>query len=52
MHFQYGLYSAYMGGFMYCLFGSSKHITVGPTAILSLLLTKYDTIGPGSSFGC
>ncbi len=35
--FQYGLYSAFMGCFIYVLFGTSKDITLGPTAILSLL---------------
>ena len=34
---QYGLYSAFMGCFIYVLFGTSKDITLGPTAILSLL---------------
>lgn len=33
----YGLYSAFMGCFVYVLFGTSKDITLGPTAILSLL---------------
>lgn len=34
---QYGLYSAFMGCFVYTIFGTSKDITLGPTAILSLL---------------
>lgn len=34
---QYGLYSAFMGGFIYCLLGTSKDVTLGPTAIMSLL---------------
>lgn len=34
---QYGLYSAFMGGFIYTLLGTSKDITLGPTAIMSLL---------------
>ena len=33
---QYGLYSAFMGCFMYCIFGSVKDITIGPTAIMVL----------------
>ncbi|XP_071813643.1 sodium-independent sulfate anion transporter-like isoform X2 [Apostichopus japonicus] len=41
LHIQYGLYSAFMGCFVYCLFGTSKDITVGPTAILSLLVATY-----------
>ncbi len=39
--FQYGLYSAFMGGFIYCVFGTSKDITLGPTAIMSLLCSAY-----------
>ncbi|XP_074518389.1 sodium-independent sulfate anion transporter [Halichoeres trimaculatus] len=34
---QFGLYSAFMGGFVYTLLGTSKDITLGPTAIMSLL---------------
>ncbi|XP_038064470.1 sodium-independent sulfate anion transporter-like isoform X1 [Patiria miniata] len=37
----YGLYSAFVGSFMYCIFGMSKDITVGPTAIMSLLVADY-----------
>ena len=32
-----GLYSAFMGSFVYCLMGTSKDLAVGPTALLSLL---------------
>nr|XP_055072879.1 sodium-independent sulfate anion transporter [Misgurnus anguillicaudatus] len=38
---QYGLYSGFMGGFIYCIFGTSKDITLGPTAIMSLLVSSY-----------
>uniref|UniRef100_A0AAR2J1C1 STAS domain-containing protein n=1 Tax=Pygocentrus nattereri TaxID=42514 RepID=A0AAR2J1C1_PYGNA len=38
---QYGLYSAFMGGFVYCVFGTSKDVTLGPTAIMSLLCSYY-----------
>ncbi|KAG7486373.1 sodium-independent sulfate anion transporter [Solea senegalensis] len=34
---QYGLYSAFMGGFIYTVLGTSKDVTLGPTAIMSLL---------------
>ncbi|XP_076001865.1 sodium-independent sulfate anion transporter isoform X1 [Genypterus blacodes] len=34
---QFGLYSAFMGGFIYPLLGTSKDVTLGPTAIMSLL---------------
>lgn len=30
-----------MGGFIYCIFGTSKDITLGPTAIMSLLCLTY-----------
>lgn len=38
---QYGLYSAWMGCFVYCVFGGSKDITLGPTAIMSLMVSRY-----------
>ncbi|GAV04435.1 hypothetical protein RvY_14710 [Ramazzottius varieornatus] len=38
---EYGLYSSFMGPFMYALFGTSSHVTVGPTALLSLLTSAY-----------
>ena len=38
--FQYGLYSAFMGCFVYCIFGSTKDVTVGPTAIMSLMTAE------------
>ncbi|XP_059145996.1 sodium-independent sulfate anion transporter-like isoform X2 [Physella acuta] len=40
---QYGLYSAFVGCFVYCLLGTSKDITLGPTAILSLLTATFGT---------
>nr|XP_039274511.1 sodium-independent sulfate anion transporter-like [Styela clava]XP_039274512.1 sodium-independent sulfate anion transporter-like [Styela clava] len=41
LELQYGLYSAFMGCFIYCLFGTSKDITLGPTAIMSILVAEY-----------
>uniref|UniRef100_A0A0F7Z571 Sodium-independent sulfate anion transporter-like n=1 Tax=Crotalus adamanteus TaxID=8729 RepID=A0A0F7Z571_CROAD len=38
---EYGLYSSFMGCFIYCLLGTSKDITLGPTAIMSLLVSSY-----------
>lgn len=35
---QYGLYSSFMGCFVYAIFGSAKDITIGPTAIMSLMI--------------
>lgn len=38
---QYGLYSGFIGGFIYLLFGTAKDITLGPTAIMSLFVAQY-----------
>jgi solute carrier family 26 (sodium-independent sulfate anion transporter), member 11 len=38
---QYGLYSAFMGCFVYFIFGSCKDITIGPTAIMALMTQSY-----------
>lgn len=38
---QYGLYSAFMGCFVYCIFGSCKDVTIGPTAIMSLMVQVH-----------
>lgn len=43
---QYGLYSAFMGCFIYIFFGTCKDITVGPTAIMALMVQKYVTESP------
>lgn len=43
---QYGLYSSFMGGFIYCIFGTSKDVTLGPTAIMSLLVYTYGNRDP------
>lgn len=34
---QYGLYSAFVGCFVYAIFGSCKDITIGPTALMALM---------------
>jgi len=41
---RYGLFSAFMGCFVYVFFGTSKDVTLGPTAIVSLLTASltYD----------
>ena len=47
--FQYGLYSSFMGSFMYFFLGTSKDVSVGPTAIVSLLVATYGkSLGDGS----
>lgn len=38
---QYGLYSAFMGPFIYSILGTSKDAAVGPTAIVSLIVAGY-----------
>lgn len=38
---QYGLYSGFMGSFLYVIFGSTKDVTVGPTAIMALMTQTY-----------
>jgi len=38
---QYGLYSSFIGCFIYVIFGTSKDIALGPTAIMSLLTANY-----------
>lgn len=38
---QYGLYTAFMGSFMYTIFGSCKDLTIGPTAIMSIMTGEY-----------
>ena len=39
---EYGLYSSFMGVFVYTFFGTSKDVTIGPTAILSLITASYN----------
>jgi MFS superfamily sulfate permease-like transporter len=33
---QYGLYSSFVGVFLYCFFATSKDVTIGPVAVMSL----------------
>lgn len=37
---QYGLYSSFVGVLIYCLFATSKDISIGTTAIMSLLISQ------------
>lgn len=39
----YGLYSSFMGVFMYAIFGTAKDIAVGPTALMSLIVAEAFT---------
>ncbi|XP_077985328.1 sodium-independent sulfate anion transporter-like [Glandiceps talaboti] len=38
---EYGLYSAFMGCIVYCLMGTSKDISLGPTAVMSLMVAEF-----------
>lgn len=42
---QYGLYSSFMGCFVYVFFGTTKDITIGPTAIMSIMTHEYSHAG-------
>lgn len=44
---QYGLYSSFVGCFVYCFLGTARDVTLGPTAILSLLVSSYTLREPG-----
>lgn len=48
---QYGLYSSYMGCFVYCILGGAKDVTIGPTAIMSLLVSSYGKQDPTQHTG-
>ncbi|ODN04448.1 Sodium-independent sulfate anion transporter [Orchesella cincta] len=38
---QYGLYSAFIGCFVYIVVGSTKEITIGPTAVMAIITLSY-----------
>ncbi|XP_029672275.1 sodium-independent sulfate anion transporter-like [Formica exsecta] len=38
---QYGLYSAFVGSFIYVVFGTCREVNIGPTALISLLTGAY-----------
>lgn len=44
---EYGLYSSFMGCIVYCILGTSKDVTLGPTAILSIMVSTYNVPGCG-----
>ncbi|XP_066250801.1 sodium-independent sulfate anion transporter-like [Euwallacea similis] len=46
---QYGLYSAFVGCFIYTIFGSIKDITIGPTALMALM-TYQQVLGRNSDY--
>ena len=41
LSFQYGLYTAFAGPFVYAVFGSVQQITVGPTAVMAIMTLEY-----------
>lgn len=47
---QYGLYSAFMGCFVYVILGSTQAVTIGPTALLGLMTYNGAVaMGPGAA---
>eukprot|EP00052_Salpingoeca_macrocollata_P027827 m.266068 g.266068 ORF g.266068 m.266068 type:complete len:616 (-) comp22791_c1_seq7:112-1959(-) len=48
---QYGLYSSVAGPFIYCILGTSKDITLGPTAIMCLLVSNVAAADTSSGLG-
>ncbi|ODM94912.1 Sodium-independent sulfate anion transporter [Orchesella cincta] len=43
---QVGLYSGFIGSFIYILFGGTKAVTIGPTAILGIITLTYTANKP------
>lgn len=43
---EYGLYSDFMASFIYIIFGTCKDITIGPTALMALMVQTYTPISP------
>ncbi|KAA8913056.1 hypothetical protein TRICI_003293 [Trichomonascus ciferrii] len=37
---EYGLYSSFVGVFIYCFFATSKDVSIGPVAVMSLQVSK------------
>ncbi|KAK9887716.1 hypothetical protein WA026_000035 [Henosepilachna vigintioctopunctata] len=49
----YGLYSGFMAGFVYCLFGTCKDLNIGPTSILALMIQSHvSSLGPNMAVLC
>ncbi|XP_044575966.1 sodium-independent sulfate anion transporter-like isoform X2 [Cotesia glomerata] len=38
---QYGLYSSFLGGFIYLIFGTIKEVSIGATSLMSLVTVEY-----------
>jgi sodium-independent sulfate anion transporter 11 len=48
-YLQYGLYSAFVGCFVYTVFGTCKDITIGPTALMALM-TYQQIVGRNTDY--
>ncbi|XP_014476138.1 PREDICTED: sodium-independent sulfate anion transporter-like isoform X4 [Dinoponera quadriceps] len=38
---QYGLYSCFVGGFLYIVFGTIKEVSIGPSSLMALITLQY-----------
>lgn len=38
---QYGLYSCFVGGFLYIFFGTIKEVSIGPSSLMALVTLQY-----------
>lgn len=38
---QYGLYSCFVGGFLYSIFGTIKEVSIGPSSLMALVTLQY-----------
>lgn len=38
---QYGLYSCFVGGFLYVIFGTIKEVSIGPSSLMALLTLQF-----------
>lgn len=38
---QYGLYTAFVGSFVYVFFGTIKEVSIGPTSLMAILVYGY-----------
>lgn len=50
---QYGLYSGFMGCFIYFFLGSCQDLNIGATALMALMIQPYVTVlGPAAAVLC
>ncbi|RLU22501.1 hypothetical protein DMN91_004779 [Ooceraea biroi] len=38
---QYGLYSCFIGGFVYIVFGTIREVSIGPSSLMALVTLQY-----------